>query len=66
MKRTEPRDALDAGKLFHIDLNGQKAGRFDQDLRFGSDDVTAAFFLVKLLEDAPAGSLRTSAFPLSR
>ncbi len=31
-----------------------------------SDDVTAAFFLVKLLEDAPAGSLRTSAFPLSR
>jgi len=44
--------ALDAGKLFHIDLNGQKAGRFDQDLRFGSDDVKSAFFLVKLLEDA--------------
>lgn len=44
--------ALDAGKLFHIDLNGQKPSRFDQDLRFGSDDPKAAFFLVKLLEDA--------------
>ena len=44
--------ALDAGKLFHIDLNGQKPGRFDQDLRFGSEDVKANFFLVKLLEDA--------------
>ena len=44
--------ALDAGKLFHIDLNGQKPGRFDQDLRFGSDDPKGAFFLVKLLEEA--------------
>ncbi|HEX3868214.1 MAG TPA: xylose isomerase [Gemmatimonadaceae bacterium] len=44
--------ALEAGKLFHIDLNGQKPGRFDQDLRFGSEDVKGAFFLVKLLEDA--------------
>jgi xylose isomerase len=44
--------ALDAGKLFHIDLNAQKPGRFDQDLRFGSEDPKAAFFLVKLLEDA--------------
>ena len=44
--------ALEAGKLFHIDLNGQKPGRFDQDLRFGSEDLKAAFFLVKLLEDA--------------
>ncbi|HXT15381.1 MAG TPA: xylose isomerase [Gemmatimonadaceae bacterium] len=44
--------ALEAGKLFHIDLNAQKPGRFDQDLRFGSEDVKAAFFLVKLLEDA--------------
>jgi len=44
--------ALVAGKLFHIDLNAQQAGRFDQDLRFGSDDVKGAFFLVKLLEDA--------------
>ena len=44
--------ALEAGKLFHIDLNAQKPGRFDQDLRFGSEDLKAAFFLVKLLEDA--------------
>jgi xylose isomerase len=44
--------ALEAGKLFHIDLNGQKPGRFDQDLRFGSEDQKGAFFLVKLLEDA--------------
>jgi xylose isomerase len=44
--------ALEAGKLFHIDLNGQKLSRFDQDLRFGSEDQKGAFFLVKLLEDA--------------
>jgi xylose isomerase len=43
--------ALDAGKLFHIDLNGQKPGRFDQDLRFGQEDQKANFFLVKLLEE---------------
>jgi xylose isomerase len=50
--------ALDAGKLFHIDLNGQKPGRFDQDLRFGSDDPKGAFFLVKLLEDAQWAGMR--------
>jgi xylose isomerase len=50
--------ALEAGKLFHIDLNGQKPGRFDQDLRFGSDDPRAAFFLVKLLEDAQWPGMR--------
>ena len=44
--------ALEAGKLFHIDLNAQKPGRFDQDLRFGSEDIKGAFFLVKLLEDS--------------
>jgi xylose isomerase len=44
--------ALDAGKLFHIDLNDQKAGRYDQDFRFGAVDPKSAFFLVKLLEDA--------------
>ena len=44
--------AIDAGKLFHIDLNGQKPCRFDQDLRFGSEDQKGAFFLVKLLEDS--------------
>lgn len=43
--------ALECGKLFHIDLNDQKPGRFDQDLRFGSEDVKNSFFLVKLLED---------------
>jgi xylose isomerase len=43
--------ALEAGKLFHIDLNDQKPGRFDQDLRFGSESIKAAFYLVKLLED---------------
>lgn len=44
--------ALDAGKLFHIDLNAQKPGRYDQDHRFGSEDPKGAFFLVKLLEEA--------------
>jgi xylose isomerase len=42
--------AWEAGKLFHIDLNDQAPGRFDQDLRFGSHDLKAAFFLVKFLE----------------
>ena len=44
--------ALDAGKLFHIDLNDQKPGRYDQDLRFASESLKPMFFLVKLLEDA--------------
>jgi xylose isomerase len=43
--------AWDAGKLFHIDLNDQAFGRYDQDLRFGSANLKSAFFLVKLLED---------------
>src|SRR6185312_6297996 len=43
--------ALEAGKLFHIDLNDQKGPRFDQDLRFGSENIKSMFFLVKLLED---------------
>jgi xylose isomerase len=38
------------GKLFHIDLNGQRGVRYDQDLRFGSEDQKNAFFLVDLLE----------------
>jgi xylose isomerase len=42
--------ALWAGKLFHIDLNGQRIGRFDQDYRFGAEDLKEAFFLVHLLE----------------
>jgi xylose isomerase len=44
-------EALEAGKLFHIDLNDQEVGRFDQDLRFGSQNYKHAFFLVKLLTD---------------
>jgi xylose isomerase len=42
--------ALDAGKLFHVDLNDQKMGRFDQDLRFAAENQKAAFFTVYLLE----------------
>jgi xylose isomerase len=44
--------AIDAGKLFHIDLNDQKFGRFDQDLRFGSESIKVLFFVVKLLEES--------------
>lgn len=43
--------AYEAGKLFHIDLNDQKMSRFDQDLRFGSENIKLAFLLVKFLED---------------
>ena len=43
--------AWDAGKLFHIDLNDQAPGRYDQDFRFGAYNIKNAFFLVKLLED---------------
>ncbi|HKC62796.1 MAG TPA: xylose isomerase [Pyrinomonadaceae bacterium] len=43
--------AWEAGKLFHIDLNDQVPGRYDQDLRFGSANLKAAFWLVKFLED---------------
>ncbi len=50
--------ALEAGKLFHIDLNDQKGPRFDQDLRFGSESIKNLFFLVKLLEDAGYGGPR--------
>ena len=43
--------AMEAGKLFHIDLNDQAFGRYDQDFRFGAVNLKSAFFLVKLLED---------------
>jgi xylose isomerase len=43
--------ALEADKLFHIDLNDQQPGRYDQDFRFASENPKRAFFLVKLLED---------------
>ncbi len=42
--------ALWAGKLFHIDLNSQRQGRYDQDFRFGAEDLKESFFLVHLLE----------------
>ncbi len=43
--------AWESGKLFHIDLNDQMPGRYDQDLRFGSANIKSAFWLVKFLED---------------
>jgi xylose isomerase len=43
--------AWEAGKLFHIDLNDQAFGRYDQDFRFGSVNPKRAFFLVKFLSD---------------
>src|ERR1700722_12183658 len=43
--------AWDAGKLFHLDLNDQAPGRYDQDYRFGSTNLKAAFWLVKFLAD---------------
>ncbi|MBO8189619.1 xylose isomerase [Streptomyces spirodelae] len=42
--------AMWAGKLFHLDLNGQSGIKYDQDLRFGAGDLRAAFWLVDLLE----------------
>ncbi len=39
-------------KLFHIDLNDQRIGRFDQDFRFGSEGIKDHFFLVRLLENS--------------
>ena len=43
--------ALWAGKLFHIDLNGQKSVKYDQDLCFGHGDLLSAFGTVDLLEN---------------
>jgi xylose isomerase len=45
-------------KLFHIDLNGQVPGKYDQDFRFGSEGVKDAFYLVKLLEEAEWDGMR--------
>ncbi len=50
--------ALWQGKLFHIDLNAQRIGKFDQDFRFGSEGVRDAFYLVKLLEEAEWDGMR--------
>ncbi len=48
--------ALEAGKLFHIDLNGQRGIKYDQDLVFGHGDLHNAFSLVDLLENGGLGS----------
>ena len=48
--------AMEAGKLFHIDLNAQRIGRYDQDLRFGSEDVQQAFLLMRLLAGTAGGA----------
>jgi xylose isomerase len=45
-------------KLFHIDLNAQRIGKFDQDFRFGSEGIRDAFYVVKLLEDAEWEGMR--------
>ncbi|HEX9330941.1 MAG TPA: xylose isomerase, partial [Anaerolineales bacterium] len=50
--------ALETDKLFHIDLNDQAFGRYDQDFRFGAVNLKSAFFLVKLLEDNGYGGSR--------
>ncbi len=51
--------AMEAGKLFHIDLNAQRIGRYDQDLRFGSEDLKQAFLLVRLLEGTAGNAAYT-------
>jgi xylose isomerase len=45
-------------KLFHIDLNAQRIGKYDQDFRFGSEGIRDAFYTVKLLEDAQWPGMR--------
>ncbi len=50
--------AWEAGKLFHIDLNDQYPGRYDQDLRFASVSPKQMFWLVKFLEDVGYDGMR--------
>jgi xylose isomerase len=50
--------AWEAGKLFHIDLNDQYPGRYDQDLRFASVSPRQMFWLVKFLEDVGYDGMR--------
>jgi xylose isomerase len=50
--------AIWAGKLFHIDLNSQRIGRYDQDFRFGQEDMKEAFLLVRLLEESGYDGVR--------
>ena len=48
--------ALWSNKLFHIDLNGQRSIKFDQDLVFGHGDLLSAFFTVDLVENGFPGT----------
>lgn len=50
--------AIWAGKLFHIDLNSQRIGRYDQDFRFGAEDLKESFLLVHLLETSGYDGVR--------
>ena len=50
--------ALWADKLFHIDLNGQRIGRYDQDFRFGAVGLKDGLFLVRLLEESGYAGVR--------
>ncbi|HZJ26106.1 MAG TPA: xylose isomerase [Acidimicrobiia bacterium] len=50
--------ALWHDKLFHVDLNAQRIGKYDQDFRFGSEGVRDAFYVVKLLEEAEWDGMR--------
>ena len=49
--------ALYHGKLFHIDLNGQRGIKYDQDLVFGHGDLHNSFALVDLLENGGPGGV---------
>ena len=55
--------ALWHDKLFHIDLNAQRIGKFDQDFRFGSEGIRDAFYLVRLLEDSGLGRACATSTP---
>ncbi|PPG38258.1 xylose isomerase [Pseudoclavibacter sp. RFBA6] len=55
--------ALYQGKLFHIDLNGQRGIKYDQDLVFGHGDLQNAFALVDLLENGGPGGGQTYTGP---
>lgn len=46
----EVAQALEAGKLSGVHLNSQKPLRYDQDIRFGAEDLKESFFVVHLLE----------------
>ena len=58
--------ALWHGKLFHIDLNGQRGIKYDQDLVFGHGDLISAFFLVDLLESTGYTGMRHFDYKPSR